>query len=125
MFAIYLYSKTCVKQPLSKRQKISFQDQLSLNAGQKNSRMLQGEHSAILSTFIKLPFVINNFLLSILSGRFTQVLLYSVNWYADLVLLSKCQVLLVIMLYVQVNNLSVMSGQFPIYLGLNTVVLSR
>ena len=27
--------------------------------------MLQGEHSAILSTFIKLPFVIKNFVLSI------------------------------------------------------------
>ena len=38
--------------------------------------MLQGEHSAILSTFIKLPFVIKIFVLSILSGRFTQVLLY-------------------------------------------------
>ena len=33
-------------------------DQLSLNAGQKYCRMLQGEHSAILLTFIKLPFVI-------------------------------------------------------------------
>ena len=29
------YSKTCVKRPLSKRQKIGFQDLLSLNAGQK------------------------------------------------------------------------------------------
>ena len=36
-----------------------------LNAGQKYCRMLQGEHSAILSTFIKLPFVINIFILSI------------------------------------------------------------
>ena len=35
------YSKTCVKQPLSKRPKIGFQDQLSLNAGQKYCRMLQ------------------------------------------------------------------------------------
>ena len=35
--------------------KIGFQDQLSLNAGQKYCRMLQGEHSEILSTFIKLP----------------------------------------------------------------------
>ena len=52
------YSKTCVKQPLSKRQKIGFQDQLSLNVGQMYCRMLQGQHSAILSTFIKLPFVI-------------------------------------------------------------------
>ena len=34
----------------SKIPKIVFQDQLSLNAGQKYCRMLQGEHSAILST---------------------------------------------------------------------------
>ena len=53
--------------------------QLSLNAGQKYCRMLQGEHSAILLTFIKLPFVIKIFVLSIfLSGRFTQVLLYNI-----------------------------------------------
>ena len=35
------YSKTYVKRPLSKRQKIGFQDRLSLNAGQKYCRMLQ------------------------------------------------------------------------------------
>ena len=34
-----------------------FQDRLTLNAGQKYCRMLKWEHSAILSTFIKLPFV--------------------------------------------------------------------
>ena len=68
-----IYSKTCVKQPFSKRQKIGFQDQLSVNAGQKYCRMLQVEHSAILLTFIKLPFVIKIFVLSILSGRCTQV----------------------------------------------------
>ena len=48
-----------------KRPKIGFQDQLSLNTVQKHCRMLQGEHSAILSTFIKLPFVIKIFVLSI------------------------------------------------------------
>ena len=64
------YSKTCVKWPLSKRQKIVFQDQLSLNAGQKYCRMLPLEHSAILSTFIKLPFVIKIFVLSILGWPF-------------------------------------------------------
>ena len=47
-----LYSKTCVKRTLSKRQKIGFQDQLLLNADQKYCRMRQGEHSAILLTFI-------------------------------------------------------------------------
>ena len=62
--AISQYSKICVKQPLSKRQKIHFRDQLSLNAGQKYCRMLQGEHSAILSTFIKLQFVMKIFVLS-------------------------------------------------------------
>ena len=31
-----------------KRIKIGFQDQLSLNTGQKYCRMLQGEHSAII-----------------------------------------------------------------------------
>ena len=50
------YNKICVKWPLSNRPKFGFQDQLSLNAGLKYCRMLQGkhqgEHSAILSTFI-------------------------------------------------------------------------
>ena len=59
-----MYSKTCVKPPLSKIPKIGFQDQLGLNAGQKYCRMLQGEHSAIFSTFIKLQFVIKIFILS-------------------------------------------------------------
>ena len=48
----HIYSKTCLKRLLSKRPQIGFQDQLSLNAGQKYCRMLQGEHSAMLSTFI-------------------------------------------------------------------------
>ena len=52
------------------------EDQLSLNAGQKYCRMLQGEHSAILLTFIKLPFVINIFVLSFLSGCSRHVLLH-------------------------------------------------
>ena len=41
--------------------------------------MLQGEHSAILSTFIKLPFSIKTFVLYIVSGRLRQVLLYTVS----------------------------------------------
>ena len=48
-----------------RRPKIGFQDQLSLNAGQKYCRMLQGEHSAILLTFIKLPLAIKTVVLSI------------------------------------------------------------
>ena len=66
----FIYSKTCVKLPLSKRPQIGFQDQLLLNAGQKYCRMLQGEHSAILSTFNKLPFVIKIFILFIFEWPF-------------------------------------------------------
>ena len=55
------YSKTCVKRPLSKRPQIGFQEQLSLMQVKSIT-----EHSAILSTCIKLPFVIKLFVLSIL-----------------------------------------------------------
>ena len=69
-----IYSKTCVKWLLSKRPEIGFQDQLSLNAGQKYCR--------ILSNFIKLPvrFAIKIFVLSIFEWPFfiTQVLLYMI-----------------------------------------------
>ena len=64
------YSKAFVKRPISKRQKIGFKTNYRLmkvesiaecsNEGRKYCRMLQGEHSAILSTFIKLPFVIRS-----------------------------------------------------------------
>ena len=57
-----VYSKICLKQPLSKRPTIDFHDQLSLNAGQKYCKW---EHSAILLTLIKLPIVIKIFVLSI------------------------------------------------------------
>ena len=101
----YRYSKTCLKPPLKQNTKIGFQDRLSLNAGQKYCRMLQGEHSAcfrpslsyhflqkycrmlqgehsaILSTFIKLPFSIKTFVLLFLSGCLRQALLYSVKIY--------------------------------------------
>ena len=59
------YRKTCLKWPLSKRPKIGFQDQLSLNVGQKYCRMLQGEHSAILATCIELPHGFKTLVLSI------------------------------------------------------------
>ena len=53
-----------------KKTKIGFQDQLSLIAGQKYCRMLQGEHFAILLAFIKLPFVIKIIVLSIFDWPF-------------------------------------------------------
>ena len=57
-----IYSKPCVKRSLSKRQTIGFQDQLSLNAGQKYCRML--------STFICITLVIKILLLSIFEWPF-------------------------------------------------------
>ena len=43
---------------------------ISFNAGQIYCRTLQGEQSAILSTFMKLPFVIKMFVLSIIERPF-------------------------------------------------------
>ena len=62
--------KNLYKRATLKKTKNGFQNWLSLNAGQKNCWMLQGEHSAILSTFIKLPVVIKIFILSIFEWRF-------------------------------------------------------
>ena len=61
---VYKRHLSTVKPVLSGHSKrsLGFQDRLSLNAGQKYcSRMLRGEHSALLSTCIKLPFVIKIF----------------------------------------------------------------
>ena len=69
-------SKTCVKQPLSKRPIIGFQDQLSLNAGQNYCRMLQGEHSAILfQPSLSYYLSLRSLFCLFLNGHFTQVLL--------------------------------------------------
>ena len=57
------YSKTCLKRQLSKIPKFGFQDQFSPNADQE-------EHSAILSTLIKLPVVILTYILSIFDWPF-------------------------------------------------------
>ena len=46
--------------------------------------MLQGEHSAILSTFIKLPFVIKIFVLSIFEWPFYTGFTVSVRHFEDL-----------------------------------------
>ena len=55
--------------------KIGFHDRVSLNACQKYCRILEGEHSAVLSSFIKQPFAIRTFVLTIfewpLKTRFT------------------------------------------------------
>ena len=68
-----VFVQSTVKPVLSshskRRSKIGFQDLLSLNAGRKYCRMLQGENSAILSTFIKLQFAIKTFVLSTFEWR--------------------------------------------------------
>ena len=80
------YSKTCHKRPHKKKTKIGFQDRLLLNAGQKYCRMLRGEHSALLSTFIKLPFVIKIFVLSIFEWPFYKGFTIFVSQKIDFVL---------------------------------------
>ena len=54
---VKMYSKTCLKWPLKKRPKVVFKtDHRFIRL-----KVLQNEHSAILLTFIKLPFVIKTF----------------------------------------------------------------
>ena len=56
--------------------------------------MLQGEHSAILSTCIKLPFVIKNFVLFILERTLKTVLLYTDLLVLTISLLDLCHLLI-------------------------------
>ena len=63
-----MYSKTSVKRPLSKRPKLVLMQVKSI---------AEMEHSAILSTFIKLPVAIKTFVLSIFNGRFTQFTVFA------------------------------------------------
>ena len=66
-----IYSKSCVKRPLSKRPKIGFEYQLSLNAGQNYCRMLQ-----YFLPSIKYHLSLRPLFYLCLTGRFTQVLLF-------------------------------------------------
>ena len=69
------YSETCVKRPLSKKTKIVFQDQLSLNAGQKYCKMSILQYLRPPCSYqLSLRYLFCLFL----SGHFTQVLLYMV-----------------------------------------------
>ena len=78
----------------SKRPQIGFQDQLWLNAGQKYCRMLQGGHSSILLTFIKLPFVIKIFVLSIFERRFYTGFTVFACWVIFMLFLSSADFLI-------------------------------
>ena len=61
----HLYSKNCLEQPLSKRAKMVFKTNYCLMQVKSIAECSKGEHSAILSIFIKLLFVIKTFILSI------------------------------------------------------------
>ena len=117
----WLYSKTCLKGPHKKKTKIGFQDRLSLNAGQKYCRMLQGEHSAILSTFIKLPFVIKIFVLSIFEWLLKTGFTVYPNLYYQGVLQRDCTGFLCYLLLELEAVLFFFSGSL---LGLSVAVLS-
>ena len=89
------YSKLVFSGHSKKGPKICFQDWLLLNAGQKYCRMLQGKHSAILSTFIKLQFVFETHVLSIFEWTLNIELfrnpLFSTKKYKNPFLEWKCQ----------------------------------
>ena len=59
------YSKTCAKRPLSKRPKNGFQTNNCLMQVKSIAECSNGEHSTILSNFIKLSVVIQISVLSI------------------------------------------------------------
>ena len=64
------YSKTCLKGPLKRRQKLFFKTDYRLMVVKSIAECSNGEHSALLLTFIKLPFAIKTFVLSIFEWRF-------------------------------------------------------
>ena len=68
-----LYSKTCVKRPLSKSTKIGFQDQFSLKQVKSIAECFLQYFRPSVSYHLSLRSLFCLFL----SGRFTQVLLYS------------------------------------------------
>ena len=76
------YSNTCLKRPLKKKTEICFHNGLFPNAGQKYCRMLL-EHSAILLTFIKLPFVLKTFVLSIFEWPLKTGFTVVTDWYQN------------------------------------------
>ena len=71
-----IFSKTCLKPPLKNRQNEDLNDNGSLMKAESIAECSKGNILHILSTSIKLPFSIKTLVLSILSGRLRQVLLY-------------------------------------------------
>ena len=71
----YVYSKTCLKQPLKKNTKIGFQDQLSLKAGQKYCRMLSWSILQYFQPSLSYHLSLRPLFCLFLSGCLRQVLL--------------------------------------------------
>ena len=86
--------------------------------------MLQGEHSAILLTFIELPFVVTIFVLSIFEWPFytgftvyTKYCEYSIlSWFLFVETFCSYNCLFLLTLNIPHNNFSVMSGRFHDFL---------
>ena len=76
---LLIYSKTCLKLPLSKRQNNGLQDRLSLNAGQKYCRMLQRERSAIFRPSLSYQLQLRPLYCLFLSGRFRRFYCYAIK----------------------------------------------
>ena len=70
------YSKTCLKRPHKRKTKIGFQDRLSLNAGQKYCRMLQGSILQYFRPSLRYHLSLRSLFCLFLSGCLRQVLLY-------------------------------------------------
>ena len=70
------YSKTCIKSPLSKRQKNGFQDHLSLNAGHCIAECSKGSFLQYFRPSLSYHLSLRSLFCLFLSGHFTQVLLY-------------------------------------------------
>ena len=78
-YLLHFCSKILIKysKNTQKDQNLVFKTGYHLNAGQKYYRTLRGEHSAILWSFIKLPFVIKTGLLSIFEWPILPVSIYT------------------------------------------------
>ena len=79
LFAFIFVQKNLIKysENTQKDQNLVFKTDYHLNAGQKYYRTLQGEHSAILSSFTKIPFIIKTGLLSIFEWPILAVSSYT------------------------------------------------
>ena len=69
----YIYSKTCLKPSLKKKTKMGFQDWLSLNEGQKYSRMLKESILQYFRPSLSYHLSLRPLFCLILGGRLRQV----------------------------------------------------